>query len=68
LCWLSLSLEERISPARRIAGIRNHKSGVNIFRESNIIRATMAPDPTEWSEIFQPKFIIVTINESKAVA
>lgn len=51
-----------------IAGIRYHSSGVSILRESIIIRAMRAPDPTECNEIFHRKFIIVTNNDNNAVA
>jgi len=56
-----------MSPARSIEGIRNHKSDVNIFCESSIISAIIAPEPTEWREIFHPKLTTVTNNDNKVV-
>ena len=57
---MSFNREERISPVIRMTGIRNQVRGAIIFRERTITIPESAPAPTEWSDIFHQKFIMVT--------
>ena len=57
---MSFNREERISPVIRMTEIRNHVRGAIIFRERTITIPASAPAPTEWSDIFHQKFMMVT--------
>jgi hypothetical protein len=65
---LSLKLDDITRPPTKTAETRYHKRGVYILKESSNTSANRYPAPTEWSEIFQRKFMSVTIRETKAAA
>jgi hypothetical protein len=68
LCELSFNLDDKTSPDTIIAQIRCHISGVSILTDKINTRAIRAPTPTECSEIFQKKLIIVMASETKKMA
>jgi hypothetical protein len=56
---LSHNLDVRTSPDDRIAPVRNQGRLACILIESIAIRATRAPEPAAWIDIFHQKFMMV---------
>ena len=62
---MSFNLDDNTIPPTIIIEIRYHISGEYILRERINTSAVNAPTPTECSEIFHHKLIIVTIRDKK---